>query len=41
MDKKQLRVILDPIISDKYLVFEFDKDNELSVKQIVENVCTK
>ena len=37
MDKKELRAILDPVISGKYLVFEFDKDNELPVKQIVEN----
>ena len=37
MDKKELKAILDPIIPGNYLLFEFDKDNELSVKQIVEN----
>ena len=37
MDKKELKAILDPIIPCNYLLFEFDKDNELSVKEIVEN----
>jgi hypothetical protein len=37
MDKKELKAILDPIIPGNYLLFEFDKDNELAVKQIVEN----
>jgi len=37
MDKKEMKAILDPIIRGNYLLFEFDKDNELSVKQIVEN----
>ena len=32
-----MKAILDPIIRGNYLLFEFDKDNELSVKQIVEN----
>ena len=36
MDKKELRAILDPVLPGKYLVFEFDKDNKLPVKQIVE-----
>ncbi|MFX0077283.1 MAG: hypothetical protein ACFE96_17720 [Candidatus Hermodarchaeota archaeon] len=37
MDRKELKAILDPIIPGEYLLFEFDDDNELSVKQIVEN----
>ena len=37
MDKKELKAILDPVIPGNYLLFEFDQDNELSVKQIVEN----
>ena len=37
MDKKELKAILDPIMPCNYLLFEFDKNNELSVKQIVEN----
>jgi len=37
MDKKELRAILDPVISNKFLVFEFDEHNELSIKQNIEN----
>jgi len=29
MDKKELKAILDPIIPCNYLLFEFDKNNEL------------
>jgi len=37
MEREELKAILDSIIPDNYHLFEIEKNNELSIKQIVEN----
>lgn len=37
MDREELNTILDTIVPANYHLFEIEKDNKLSIKQIVEN----